>query len=58
MVNCTADFDQQPAVINGCSQLLADVFGPDAGVGVRSAVGVASLPLGAAVEIEAVFEIA
>jgi len=57
MVNCTPEFDQQPAVLNGCSQLLADVFGPDEGVGVRSAVGVAALPLGAAVEIEAVFEI-
>jgi enamine deaminase RidA (YjgF/YER057c/UK114 family) len=57
MVNCTPDFDQQPAVINGCSQLLADVFGPDAGVGVRSAMGVAALPLGVPVEIEAAFEI-
>jgi len=56
-VNCTADFRQQPAVINGCSQLLAEVFGPQAGVGARSAVGVGSLPLGAAVEIEAVVEI-
>jgi enamine deaminase RidA (YjgF/YER057c/UK114 family) len=56
-VNCTPDFRQQPAVINGCSQLLADVFGPQAGIGVRSAVGVGSLPLGAAVEIEAVVEI-
>jgi enamine deaminase RidA (YjgF/YER057c/UK114 family) len=57
VVNGTADFQQQPAVINGCSQLLADVFGPDAGVGVRSALGVNSLPLGVPVEIEAVFEI-
>jgi enamine deaminase RidA (YjgF/YER057c/UK114 family) len=56
-VNCTADFRQQPAVINGCSQLLADVFGPQAGVGTRSAVGAGSLPLGAAVEIEMVVEI-
>jgi enamine deaminase RidA (YjgF/YER057c/UK114 family) len=56
-VQCTADFRQQPAVINGCSQLLADVFGPQAGAGVRTAVGVGSLPLGAAVEIEAVVEI-
>jgi enamine deaminase RidA (YjgF/YER057c/UK114 family) len=56
-VNCTADFTQQPAVINGCSELLAEVFGPEAGVGVRSAIGVAALPLGAPVEIEAVFEI-
>jgi len=57
MVNCTPDFNQQPAVINGCSELLAEVFGPDAGVGARSAVGVGSLPLGVPVEIEAIFEI-
>jgi enamine deaminase RidA (YjgF/YER057c/UK114 family) len=57
MVNCTAEFDQQPAVINGCSELLAEVFGPDAGIGVRSAIGVNTLPLGVPVEIEAVFEI-
>jgi len=56
-VNCTPDFDRQPAVINGCSELLAEVFGPQAGVGARSAVGVASLPLGVPVEIEAIFEI-
>jgi enamine deaminase RidA (YjgF/YER057c/UK114 family) len=56
-VNCTPDFQQQPAVVNGCSQLLADVFGPQAGVGARTALGVGSLPLGAAVEIEAVVEI-
>ena len=56
-VNCTAEFDRQPAVINGCSELLAEVFGPEIGVGARSAVGVNSLPLGAAVEIEAVFQI-
>jgi len=57
MVNCTAEFHQQPAVITGCSELFAEVFGPDAGVGARSAVGVGSLPLGVPVEIEAVFEI-
>jgi enamine deaminase RidA (YjgF/YER057c/UK114 family) len=56
-VNCTPDFTQQPAVINGCSELFAEVFGPEAGIGARSAVGVASLPLGVPVEIEAVFEI-
>ena len=56
-VNCTPEFTQQPAVINGCSELLAEVFGREAGVGARSAVGVGSLPLGAAVEIEAIFEI-
>ena len=57
MVNCTAEFQKQPAVINGCSELFAEVFGRDAGVGVRSAVGVNTLPLGVPVEIEAVFEI-
>jgi len=57
-VNCTPDFTQQPAVVNGCSELLAEVFGPDRGVGARSAIGVGSLPLGVPVEIEAVFEIA
>jgi len=57
LVNCTADFTAQPAVINGCSQLFADVFGDELGIGARSAVGVGSLPLGTPVEIEAVFEI-
>ncbi len=57
MVNCTEDFTQQPAVINGCSELFIDVFGEHLGAGARSAVGVASLPLGAAVEIEAIFEV-
>jgi hypothetical protein len=44
-------------VIHGCSELLAEVFGTEAGVGVRTAIGANCLPLGAAVEIEAVFEI-
>jgi enamine deaminase RidA (YjgF/YER057c/UK114 family) len=57
MVNCTADFTAQPAVINGCSELFAAVWGPDAGVGARSAVGMVALPSGIAVEIEAIFEI-
>ena len=56
-VNCTPDFTQQPAVINGCSELFAEVFGRDAGIGARSAIGVGSLPLGVPVEIDAVFEI-
>lgn len=55
-VNSTPDFTQQPAVINGCSELFAEVFGRDAGVGVRSAIGVNTLPLGVPVEIEAIFE--
>jgi enamine deaminase RidA (YjgF/YER057c/UK114 family) len=57
VVNCTADFDAQPAVINGCSELFIEVFGPEAGVGARSAIGTNTLPLGVPVEIEATFEI-
>ncbi len=58
MVRCTADFDQQPAVINGVSELLIEVFGEQIGVGTRSAVGVHALPLEAAVEIEAILNVA
>ncbi len=58
LVNCPPDFVQHPHVINGCSELFAEVWGPDLGVGVRSAFGAGSLPLGVAVEIEAVFELA
>lgn len=58
MVNCTADFDKHPGVINGCSELFRTVWGEDLGVGVRSAVGMGSLPGNIAVEIEAVFELA
>lgn len=57
MVNCVPEFTRQPAVINGCSELLANVFGDDAGVAARSAVGVASLPGGWPVEIEAIFKV-
>ena len=57
MVNATPDFQQHPAVINGYSELMADVFGPDDGVGGRSAVGMGSLPGGISVEIEAIFEL-
>lgn len=56
MVNSTADFGQHPAVINGFSELMAEVFGEDNGIGVRSAVGM-FLPMNIAVEIEAVFEL-
>ena len=45
-------------MINGFSELMRDVFGPDNGVGARSAIGVASLPAGWAVEIGAVFKLA
>src|SRR2546426_3464983 len=57
MVNSTPDFLDHPKVINGCSELFADVFGPEKGIGSRSAVGMGSLPGNIAVEIEAVFEI-
>jgi enamine deaminase RidA (YjgF/YER057c/UK114 family) len=57
MVNSTPQFDQHPAVINGCSELLAQVFGESAGVAARSAFGVAALPAGWMVEIDAIFEI-
>jgi enamine deaminase RidA (YjgF/YER057c/UK114 family) len=57
MVNCTADFQKHPAVINGCSELLAQVFGEEGGVGARSAMGAGSLPFNTPVEIEAIFEI-
>jgi enamine deaminase RidA (YjgF/YER057c/UK114 family) len=56
MVNCAPDFADHPAVINGCSDLLVEVFG-DAGRHARSAVGVTSLPLGTTVEIEAVVHV-
>lgn len=49
-------FGDQPTVANGASDLLRDVFGDDAGVGARSAIGVAELPLGASVEAEFIFE--
>jgi len=57
MVNATPDFRDHPAVINGCSELFAEVFGPEKGIGARSAVGMGSLPGNIAVEIEAIFEI-
>lgn len=56
MVNSTPDFDQHPLVINGFSELMADVFGLDKGVGARSAVGMI-LPGMVAVEIEAIFKL-
>ena len=57
MVNCTTDFKDQPAVINGFSELMADIFGEDAGVGARSAVGMGSLPSNIPVEVECIFEV-
>jgi enamine deaminase RidA (YjgF/YER057c/UK114 family) len=55
MVNCTAEFERHPYIINGCSELFASIWGTDHGVGVRSAVGFGSLPDNIPVEIEAVF---
>jgi len=52
MVNCAPDFTEHPEVINGCSDLLVDVLGPDVGKHARSAVGFASLPRQITVEIE------
>jgi enamine deaminase RidA (YjgF/YER057c/UK114 family) len=57
MVNATPDFQRHPAVINGFSELMAQVFGQDQGVGARSAVGMGSLPGNIAVEVEAIFEL-
>ena len=56
-VACIPDFDQHAAVVNGASALLRDLFGEDAGIGVRLALGVASLPARAPVEIEVTFEL-
>jgi len=57
MVNCTPDFTKHPYVINGCSELFAKVWGPDNGVGTRSAVGMGSLPDNISVEVEAILEL-
>lgn len=56
-VNSTGDFNDQPKVINGASELMVEVFG-DAGKHARSAVSAASLPFGVAVEVEAILEVA
>ncbi len=57
MVNATPDYEQHPVVINGCSELFAALWGNENGVGVRSAVGMGSLPGNVAVEIEGIVEI-
>jgi enamine deaminase RidA (YjgF/YER057c/UK114 family) len=57
MVSSAADFYDQPKVINGCSELFAEIWGPDDGIGARSAVGMGPLPGNIAVEIEAIFEL-
>ena len=57
-VNSTLDFTEQHLVINGCSDLLHEIFGKEGdGFHARSALGFAQLPTGAAVEVEAIFEI-
>ena len=58
MVNSAPDFFDHPKVINGCSELFANVWGSDAGIGARSAVGMGPLPGNIAVEIEGIFELA
>lgn len=57
MVNCSSEFREHPAVINGFSELMAEVFGRDNGIAARSAVGMGSLPGNISVEIEAIFEV-
>jgi enamine deaminase RidA (YjgF/YER057c/UK114 family) len=57
MVNAMPDFLEHPSVINGASELFAAVWGPDNGVGARSAVGMGSLPTNIAVEIEMIVEL-
>jgi len=57
MVNAHPDFEKHPQVINGCSELFAAVWGNDNGIGVRSAVGMGTLPDNIPVEIEALFEL-
>lgn len=57
MVNAVQGFSDHPFVINGCSELFAAIWGPENGIGVRSAVGMSSLPGNIPVEIEAIFEL-
>jgi len=57
MVNAVPEFDKHPIVINGCSELFAEIWGQENGIGVRSAVGMGSLPDGVPVEVEALFEL-
>ena len=57
MVNCVPEFERHPFIINGCSELFASVWGEENGIGVRSAVGMGSLPDNIPVEIEAMFEL-
>lgn len=56
MVNCMPDFVEHPTVINGCSDLILELYGEKRGAHARSAVGMASLPFGIPVEIEGMVE--
>ena len=58
LVNCAPGFNQTPAVINGFTNLIVDLWGSEAGAHARSAIGVAELPFDAPVEIEAIVEVA
>jgi len=57
MVGCVTEFENHPFIINGCSELFAKIWGDEKGVGVRSTVGMGSLPGNIPVEIEALFEL-
>ncbi|KAA5541170.1 RidA family protein [Adhaeribacter rhizoryzae] len=57
MVNCVPEFQKHPFIINGCSELFAEIWGEENGIGVRSAVGMGSLPDNIPVEVEALFEL-
>jgi enamine deaminase RidA (YjgF/YER057c/UK114 family) len=57
MVNAVPEFTEQPQVVNGFSDLLVEIFGPEKGKGARSAVGMGSLPSNIPVEVEAIFEV-
>lgn len=57
MVNCVSTFEKHPYIINGCSELFLQVWGEENGVGVRSAVGMGTLPGNIPVEVEAMFEL-
>jgi len=57
MVNCAPDFEKQALIVNGCSELFVKLMGEENGIGVRSAVGMGSLPGNVAVEVEALFEL-
>ena len=57
LVNAPEDFTEHPQVINGCSELFAEIWGPENGVGVRSAMRVSGLPAGVPVEIEGILKL-